>query len=350
MPLKCLNPQLPDPKHRKQSKNSPDVLLSYCAYHNPFCFGDHNGDGQVTIKFPNKDTFCTDCYLAKHKRQPGKLPPGRIPGVVNAQTGKPMGGAPVAEDEEMGVDEELPVCGWKPDKIEALTEMRGYVCKNRCYRDPTSKMLMSTCAMHIRKCVKMHSGDDGKIDIRNIFGLCMMHHIAEHGEPPIEVPLPYPGMERRLRSKGWKIKPGHFFAPTWPRKEDIIYKKQYIAPPKPTNFIEQIRLQAKQNEYKRLEFVLCAKMHLLSEFEYFRRVKLLGKLAATIIQTYFRRYRLLGCHRNLIFAANARRRTDSALIIQCFGRRYNGRKVFLARLKRDADAAVFIQRAYRGTF
>ena len=79
-----------------------------------------------------------------------------------------------------------------------------------------------------------------------------------------------------------------------------------------------------------------------------RRVKMLGHLAATIIQKNFRRYLVLGCHRNLIFAANLHKRTQMALLIQCVGRRYIGKKAFLARLERDSNAALFIQRVFRG--
>lgn len=248
--LKCLNPQMEDPHHRRMKKNEADVLLSYCVYHNPFCIGDHDGDMKVTIKFPNKETLCTNCYMGKNNAQPPKVPDVRTPGVVNAQTGKPLGDT--SQQERLsGSEEDVPYCSWKPDKEEALTEKRGFVCRNKCYRDPSTKILFSTCPMHIKKCVKTHSGDDGKVDVPNIYGMCTMHHIAEHGEPPLDIPFPYPGMERRLKSKGWKIKPGHMFAPTWPRKDDIVYRAQYIAPPQPKSFIEKIRVQAKINEYNK---------------------------------------------------------------------------------------------------
>lgn len=251
VPLKCSNAQMVDPRQRKKSNKEPDDLLSYCVYHNLYCIGDHDGSTDVTIKFPNKETFCTECYMAKHKKQPAKLPAGLIPGVVNATTGKALGGAVVDDDDVDGQEDEVPVCGWKPDKEEALTEKRGYVCKNPCYRDPATKALHPTCPMHIKKCVKVHTNNDGKVEVRNVFGLCSMHHIAEHGDPPTEILFPYPGMERRLKSKGWKIKPGHFFAPTWPRKDDIVYRKQYVPPPEAKTFIEKIRVQAKVIEYKK---------------------------------------------------------------------------------------------------
>lgn len=229
--------------------NSAMTGLSYCTYHNLYCIGDHDGDKHVTIKFPNKESLCTNCYMTVHQQQPPKLAVARIPGVVNAATGKPLGGG-AAEQRDVD-DEAEQLCGWKPDAEEMLTEKRGYVCRSSCYRHPDTGVLLPLCAMHMKKCIKVHSGNDSTVAIPNINGLCTMHHIAEYGDAPIEVPFPYPGMQRRLRDKGWKIKPGHFLAPTWPRKDDIVYRKEYVEPIKPKTFIEKIRIQAKLNEYKK---------------------------------------------------------------------------------------------------
>ena len=95
--------------------------------------------------------------------------------------------------------------------------------------------------------------------------------------------------------------------------------------------------------------LMCTRIEFIFTFLFPpRRVKALGKLAATIIQRHYRGYLLRGCHRNLIFELNKNKRTKAAVVIQCLGRRYNSKKEYLAKREKEIAAVIIVQRVRRG--
>lgn len=151
-----------------------------------------------------------------------------------------------------GLTEES-LCCWVPTAEESLTQMRGYICRNKVFRNPVTKLLMKTCAMHVKFCVKPHNEGavGGVIEVPNLHALCNMHHVAECGVPPLRVEFPYPGMEHRLRTKGWLIKPGHWAAPSWPPLANTKCNKVYRKPAKPEGYMNKMREAARLMTFKK---------------------------------------------------------------------------------------------------
>ena len=217
--MKCGNETISDPRN-------PAQKLSYCAFHQPNCvnISAHNDDINVSIKFPNPITLCTECYMAKLKNPPPKLPVTAIPGRTLIQLvyiymcsvllyniylfnyiyfiwltisglltgdGKPLYDARTTDadtasaslQEEKENDELVPDCHWKPNAVESLTEKRGYICKNKVFRNPYTKALLPFCPMHLKTCVKIHSGGDGVILQPNMKGLCTTHYLGTSHVP-----------------------------------------------------------------------------------------------------------------------------------------------------------------------
>ena len=48
----------------------------------------------------------------------------------------------------------------------------------------------------------------GAIQQPNLYALCTMHYIAEHGNDPPVVTFPYPGMDSLMANKAWMMKAG----------------------------------------------------------------------------------------------------------------------------------------------
>ena len=129
-------------------------------------------------------------------------------------------------------------CQWRPAKDDVIH--RGYLCRNPVIKNPyLPDAAPTTCGMHVAVCLRPHNDKKGAIEIPNIYGLCTLHHVSEYGAPPVPVPFPYPGMQKRLRDKGWALKPGHWAAPTWIPLPDIALHR-YVAPPPPTSFLDKI--------------------------------------------------------------------------------------------------------------
>ena len=253
-----------------------------CAYHVLSCLGDHDGDYPPRIALPNAEGLCNQCYMHKMKTLPPICSPNTAPGVYEARSQAGYQGA-LSIHESQGDDKEEvsssvaenrvldsyeirkgleadpsgltedSLCCWVPTAEESLTHLRGYICRQKVFRNPVTKLLMKTCAMHVKFCIKPHTEGavGGVIEIPNVHALCNMHHVSDHGVPPTEVPFPYPGMQYRMRAKGWLIKAGHWAAPYWPPLMTTKCNKVYRKPQKPEGFMNEMREAARIMTWKR---------------------------------------------------------------------------------------------------
>ena len=87
---------------------------------------------------------------------------------------------------------------------------------------------------------------------------------------------------------------------------------------------------------------------LLLQIVEFRRRKLLGTVAATLIQSTYRGYRLRYTHRKKLMQLKVPIRVERAIVIQCAMRRFLGTKEVKQRRVAYQAAALFIQRCFRG--
>ena len=262
-------------KHRfkkdKRGNDEPEYV-AFCSYHVPSCLGDHNPMAIPKISIPNSDGLCNECFLHKNKTLPPKAEPNAVPGLRTvdeeslSEVGESVDGSSVtnvpikretAEAVTEDVIEELSdesICNWRPDAQESLTKMKGYICKNKVHRNPETRILYPTCALHIKFCIKKHApGTSSLVEIPNIYGYCNTHHMAEFACTPIPIPFPFPGMTYRLVPKGWMVKPAHWAAPTWRPLKDFKPKKRYIEPEKPIGYINKMREAAKVMRYRRCD-------------------------------------------------------------------------------------------------
>jgi hypothetical protein len=263
-------------KRKIKNKRNQDVpeYVAQCQYHVISCLGDHEDDAYPPkIAVPNSEGLCVECYYHKHKYYPPKMTADMAPTVYDPNTSKPpkrangadsgdgsvhesdvLGSVKDNQEDENGLTENS-ICCWVPTAEESLTNMRGHVCRNKVFRHPTTRVLLPTCAMHIRFCIKPHteSAVGGIIEIPNLYGLCNVHHVSEFGVAPLPVPWPYPGVERRLKTKGWMmIKTGHWAAPSWPPNRDVpVCRKKYRLPRKPDSYIDRMRETARILRFKR---------------------------------------------------------------------------------------------------
>lgn len=259
--LECLNMRMSHPNRFIQNKRGEDIpeVLPHCAFHSLYCVGKHDSD-PPRIRVPNAEALCNECYMLKFKTLPPKFSIITAPGVVQAVDKKDVkagekAGSIASLSDEGEIHEELSentYCCWRPSAEESLTRMRGYICRNHVYRNPYTKALMRTCAMHIKSCIRQHAtATDAIIEIPNIYGLCTMHHIAEMGAAPMEVPFPYPGMQHRMRNKGWLVKAGHFAAPSWPPTHAIICDGDVPEKEKPVGYLNKMRELARVIAFKK---------------------------------------------------------------------------------------------------
>lgn len=355
----------------KRGIEEPEYI-AFCHYHALSCLGNHE-QYPPRIVIPNSEGLCNECYLHKIKHPAPQLTMEAAPGVVAVnliqlednqadnttfqelkelqedfeQEERPkaeynpaiartyssvtVNTAPTNEGE--GDDAELTddsICCWRPNADESLTYMRGYICKNKVFRNPKTKTLRRTCAMHMKQCYFNHESGGGLIEIPNTLGLCMMHHIAVVGKPPKRKTFPYPGMERKLREKGWLVKAAHWAAPSWPPMPAIrVNKKKYVAPEKPEGYLNVLRETARLMTFNRTK-------------------KLYGKLAATIIQKNFRGYRLRGLHKKEWYKKRIPLRREAIVRIQAIMRGCLGRKRVQELKWRFFRCALNVQRIFRG--
>jgi hypothetical protein len=243
------------------------------------CVGEHEGDFPPKVQTPNPLGLCTECYVHRMKMPPPFLEAWMSPGVVpveeensdkkvssvadhksshgknNSELIVPSSGLSsitVKEDvkvDDLESDEEVILCNWRPSAEESLGPMRGYVCCNPVFRNPNTKAQLKTCAMHVRYCIMTHTVGSGQVEIPNVHGLCNSHHVGLCGRIPLTIPFPYPGMRRKLREKGWLIKPGHWAAPTWPPMKAIISNKVRIIREIPEGYLDRMRETARVIAY-----------------------------------------------------------------------------------------------------
>lgn len=271
------------------NRGKEEVLwMGMCYYHVMSCLGDHEEDYPPRIVTPNAEGLCNECYIHKMKELPPMCTSITSPGVYDPRFENGAANAIVTASEEVkGKDEEDAqsiaagssvadnkilnshemgrmdadpsgltedsLCCWVPTAEESLTNMRGYICRNKVFRNPVTKLLMRTCPMHVKFCVKPHSEGavGGLVEVPNLHALCNMHHVAECGVPPVPVEFPYPGMQYRLREKGWLIKPGHWAAPSWPPLQNVKCNKVYRKPSKPVGYMNKMREAARVMTWKK---------------------------------------------------------------------------------------------------
>eukprot|EP01041_Mallomonas_annulata_P011107 gene11107-23210_t len=222
--LQCNNDRFVHPTRKIKDRFLKERAVSFpeCCYHLPKCSGEHIGI-PPDIKVPNAEGLCTQCYFTKFKRKVPLSKAEFVPGVCPFQ--EPIDPLELQKDED-----EMPLCKWRASGAEALTEKRGYLCRNHVMRHPQTHVLLATCGMHVGYCIRPHADNNGFIEIANIFGLCTRHHVVEHGQLPIPLKFPYPGMKRKMRDKGWAFKPDHWAAPTWFPLPDAPPARVYYAP------------------------------------------------------------------------------------------------------------------------
>jgi hypothetical protein len=265
-------------KKDKRGEDEPEYI-AHCDFHTMSCLGEHSPMAIPKVITPNIEGLCNECYMHKHKLMPPKAEANAVPGLrtVEDDVGSDddtdetsvkntaiLKRNKVEEEEEEVKEVELTedsTCNWRPDAQESLTQMKGYICKNKVYRNPETRILYHTCSMHIKFCIKKHPpGTSSLVDVPNIYGYCNTHHMAEFACVPIPIPFPFPGMTYRLVSKGWMIKPAHWAAPTWRPLKDFKPKRRYREPDKPIGYLNKIREAAKVMRYRRLiysMFLFC---------------------------------------------------------------------------------------------
>ena len=208
--LKCKNKRMENPLRKVQGR--PEIM-SHCCYHATNCFGGNHKpeDGPVKINIPNQYALCVECYTLKFKK---KLPPISMesaPGVapvmimsttlmnskpsnLNTQASEQLtlkSSAP-ADSAPVKRKKKATSCQWKPKK--GNEKLRLWMCTNAFFVDPATGRTYETCGMHITTCIRAHEPNTNSIvTVPNIFGLCAMHHLAEHGKPPTPIPFPFPG-------------------------------------------------------------------------------------------------------------------------------------------------------------
>lgn len=208
--------------------------------------------------------------------------------------------------------------------------MRGYICTNKVFYNAEAKRYLPMCAMHLKSCIKSHGdGLSVPIDIPNIHGLCNSHHIANFGSVPVPVPFPYPGVERKLKNKGWLVKPSHWGAPTWPPLKPRMCTKKYRPLAKPQTYIEKMQVLAREIRYK-------------------KRKKEFGRLAAIAIQAMFRGYRVRHSHKMILLKQKIPYRAERVVQIQCQMRRYLSLQSVKRRRILFHASALNIQKVYKG--
>jgi hypothetical protein len=329
------------------------IYTAQCAYHVSSCLGEHEEDYPPKVLVPNADGLCIECYFHKHKHSPPKITPDEAPGVYDPKKKSLEQIAQENADRKSEVQSQMEsattmtdkglleakdpifgdlldadtICCWLPSVHDM--ETRGYICQNRVFYNPETKRCVPTCAMHLKFCIKPHTDGSAPIEIPNIHGLCNIHHIAAFGSVPIPVPFPYPGVEKRLKSKGWLVKPGHWGAPTWPPLKPIICGKKYRPPAKPRTYIEKMQELARVIRYQ-------------------KRKKEYGRLAATAIQAIYRGYRVRYSHKSLLIKNQIPYRAEKVLQIQCQMRRFLHLKIVKRRRILFNHSATQIQKVYHG--
>ena len=212
--LKCNNKRMERPS--KKANGIPE-LMSHCIYHASYCVGESHKpeDPPAKISVPNKMALCVECYTLKTKKKIPPLTSESVPGVVPSAIMSTLGAKSTGakDDPNLAIltlkksttTAPIPVkrkkkattCQWKPNKNNE--RLRMWMCANPFFKDPATGKVHETCAYHITLCIRAHEPNTNNIvTVPNIYGLCSMHHLAEQGIPPPQLPFPYPGHSRLL--------------------------------------------------------------------------------------------------------------------------------------------------------
>lgn len=315
--------------------NSSDVpgstskQIFTCAYHVKECI-EQSHDHPVTIRTPNTMALCTDCYLTKSNgvKLPNNMTMETCPGVTAVSMQTIMSGPEEKISADIVTRTAASICEWHPGKRDL--KLRGWTCSNCVYKHPETGAYLETCGMHIKKCLRQHNETgSSEVTVPNKYGLCVMHHTAEHGEPPKEIQFPFPGMKYKKSRAQWAAENHHWAAPKFPYSAKID-AAEYEPLEEPEDFIQQI-IRAGQ----------------IAKFKLNKRKK--GAWAATKCQSYWRRYRYLSIHTFALTLDVIRlARIEATIKIQRQIRRYLSTKFVVKMRKERTHAAVYVQSHYRG--
>lgn len=264
--LGCSNLRMRHPRNKIKDTDGTETaeILMYCPYHISSCISDlHSADAPVKIKQPNGLGLCMECFItASSNAKPPKFTRESSPGVyplsivtkANASSAVEEGGVsdstvPGNESTQETLDENS-ICRWKPP--HGNKEMFGYRCCNKVIKDGNNGKFSPYCGFHVKSCVRVHlQGSSAIVAVKNCYGLCTSHYIAEHGSPPPELPFPLPGMDnpRALKQENLR-KARHWAAPSDNPPEDVDAQPYEPVEP-PTEFIPKLLERARMLKYKR---------------------------------------------------------------------------------------------------
>lgn len=245
----------------KLEKKMPDYF-QFCTYHVTFCVSEAHEVGEnVRIRTPNLDALCSECYMGRYKKKPPAISVDICPGVspanlvtgINASNIKSIMEDEEEDEEALGNKKKKKVtrgnlCTWQPSVNDLAA--RGFECCNELMIDPNTGYRLQCCPWHVIRCVRPHPiNSSDAIQIPNMYGLCTMHHLAEHGAPPPFTAIPYPGMKVKLGKDFWKrMKKRHFGVP----RDDPqpVYNLPDFEPPRrPESIFDRIDLVVRYVKY-----------------------------------------------------------------------------------------------------
>ena len=333
--LKCCNERFPHPRLKDLdpiTKKEIPKLLDQCAYHMENCIEEHGGaTAVVAIKVPNALGMCTECHMTKHPEKPIQqmLKKETCPGVrpADAKAELPSEEALAAKVEEDNQLTEDSICEWLASKKEI--KLRGWQCGNKVIRNPTNKTLQHVCGWHVKICLQAHTGGAvGTVEVPNQHGLCIMHYTAQFGEPPSQPDFPYPGMKVKKAKNAWMSEGHHWASPRWAPSFARVCE-EYEPPDLPEDFMQRVIAAGKYAKYA-------------------NRKRKEGKRMCTKLQATWRRFKVHGMHRKLIYEKIRQKRLEAVILMQCVGRRRMAYNRVSAIRKRRNGAALFVQRHFRG--
>lgn len=218
--LICHNKRMEHPTRRVTDAFGavmPDIL-KFCAYHTECCVGEHETLVHA-VTTPNELALCNHCYVRATSKAPNSsLTKHSVPGVYldfSHATETCYESDTVERDlDEVRATRELvarkalerrsmpltqtTVCTWIPNN--KFPRERGLVCTNFVIKHPENEgEYLPFCGWHARCCLHTHSPDNSAaakpILIPNADGLCPSHYVHKHGQQPVDMGWPLPGME-----------------------------------------------------------------------------------------------------------------------------------------------------------
>ena len=350
--LQCTNMKCTHPYktvvNESTGKDEP-VTLAVCVFHTADCIGDlHRDKEPAKIREANKDALCGECYVLKNKKQPAKLTKELAPGVRELSTTVSKLDMKASDDGEANerldgtgkplTDESQ--CCWKPHPSQDK-DLAGYICFNKVFRSPETKILYRTCAWHTKVCARHHPNGDNIVQVANEYSLCHMHHIAAIGSPPLPPPRPMPGTEPKIKREAWQIDPGHWAAPNWKCDDEV----DLVEFSKDTLFKRLLEISDFDEFLDIFPWLLGKIGH---RFVYMWKYYRYRNRKSKKIQAAFRMFQKKHAHLDLRRQIQSVYRVKQSLKIQCVGRRYNATKYVAHRRKMFNWAALIWQRIFRG--